>query len=85
MIQIIRYQCELCKKEFRTPNRHYCKNNPELKNCFSCKHLDGWDNNDRDYPNYPVCLVNEEVNAEWDINTIKQVNYNMQCEKWESK
>ena len=42
MKQVIRYQCEFCKKEFKTPDRHYCKKNPKLKNCFTCKHLKGW-------------------------------------------
>gem|GEM_PF-3207114 len=31
MKQVIRYQCEFCKKEFKTPDRRYCKKNPELK------------------------------------------------------
>jgi len=54
MKQVIRYQCEFCKKEFKTPDRHYCKKNPELKNCFTCKHLKewlGW-NNDPENPDY---------------------------------
>lgn len=37
MKEVIRYQCEFCGKEFRTPNRHVCKYDPKFKNCFSCK------------------------------------------------
>ena len=89
MKEVTRYQCEFCKKDFKTPNRHYCKKNPELKNCFTCKHLKGWeeseDNGEYGYeyykePNYPDCAADMDG---WDIETIKEVNYNMQCEKWE--
>ena len=93
MKEVTRYQCEFCKKDFKTPNRHYCKKNPELKNCFTCKHLKGWleseesapiyfesETHYRRYPNYPDCAADMDG---WDIETIKEVNYNMQCEKWE--
>lgn len=88
MKQVIRYQCEFCKKEFKTPDRHYCKKNPELKNCFTCKHLDGWaegrywGENGYDPP-APYCKA--EPDHDWDIETIKSCNYNMQCERWEAK
>lgn len=39
---VLRYQCEFCKQEFRTPNRHNCKMNPVFKNCFTCENLKGW-------------------------------------------
>jgi hypothetical protein len=38
MKQVIRYQCEYCKKEFKTPDRHICRKKPELKNCYTCEH-----------------------------------------------
>ena len=94
MKQVIRYQCELCKKEFKTPDRHYCKKNPKLKNCFTCKHLKGWLESEESvptyfesethyirYPNYPDCAAD----VGWDIEIIKSRNYNMQCEKWEAE
>lgn len=84
MEQVIRYQCELCKKEFRTPNKHRCKKNPELKNCFSCKNFMSWDDNEGNSIPYPTCEVYDpEDEREWDLQQIKLVNYNMQCEKWE--
>ncbi len=84
MRKVTRYQCQFCKKDFKTPDRHYCKKNPELKNCFTCKHLKGWDE-DFVYGEYtrtpwPDCAAGVDG---WDIETIKEVNYDMQCEKWE--
>jgi hypothetical protein len=36
MKQIVMYECQHCKKVFKTPNRHICRKNPELKNCYTC-------------------------------------------------
>lgn len=56
MKKVVRYQCEWCGKEFRTPDRHQCKWDPKWKNCLSCANrgkfvkgeaprasLDGWE------------------------------------------
>jgi len=85
------YECEYCKKLFRTPNRHDCKFNPAKRNCFSCGNLKGWlesvDGVDtgmgilRD-PNFPDCEAGIDG---WDIEDIKSVNYNMQCEGWKAR
>ena len=92
MNEVTRYQCEFCKKDFKTPDKHYCKMNPELKNCFTCKHLKGWLESEghegRVYsesffipgPNYPDCAADTDG---WDIEDIKRANYNMQCSSWE--
>ena len=89
MEKVTRYQCKFCKKDFKTPDRHYCKFNPELKNCFTCKNLRGW-NEGQQYgqeegwfrePNTPDCVVDE--GGHWDIEEIKSKEYNMQCERWE--
>jgi hypothetical protein len=88
MKKVVRYECQFCKKEFRTPGRHHCKRNPELKNCFSCKHLVGWKKSeDRIYspgvifPNYPHCDAG--MSEDWDIEIIKSKGYDMQCESYE--
>lgn len=85
MEKVIRYQCEHCKKEFKTPNRHYCKMNPELKNCFTCKHLKGWEDGrcigeGEWLPRYPNCA--SEVGEGWDLEIIKDRKYDMQCSEW---
>ena len=87
MKKVVRYQCQFCKKEFKTPNKHNCKFNPELKNCFTCKYLKDWIYGEYvdDYyrmPNYPDC---EKECGDWDIESIKDCNYNMKCEKWAKK
>lgn len=38
MKKVVRYQCEWCGKEFKTPDRHKCRWSPEAHNCLSCKH-----------------------------------------------
>lgn len=88
--KVVRYQCQFCKKDFKTPDRHRCKFNPELKNCFTCKHLKGWIQSDyNEYgwgidsgQNYPDCTKGYD-DGSWDIESIKGVNYNMQCSEWE--
>jgi len=89
MKEVKRYQCEFCKKEFKTPNRHFCKHNPELKNCFTCKYCRGWSKSEDGvdvgcgtimFPNYPDC---EAEVVDYDIEILKSVNYNLQCTSWE--
>lgn len=86
------YECQHCKKLFRTATRHKCKFNPKLRNCFSCKHHGGWagwaveaDLSTREIElgfghNIPICKVDMDG---WDIENIKSVDYNMQCKAWE--
>jgi hypothetical protein len=90
MRELTVYECEYCKKLFRTKNRHDCKKDPAKKNCFTCKFLKDWlvsdDGTDvgigfiRD-PNYPDCVAG--YGEGWDIEAIKSVNYNMQCSGWQ--
>lgn len=90
MKEVTRYQCPYCKKDFRTPDKHYCKFNPILRNCFTCKHLKGWSEGEQygqeegwfREPNTPDCDAIEE-GLHWDIEHIKERAYNMQCKKWE--
>ena len=80
------YECEHCKQLFKTPNRHQCKKNPKLKNCYTCKHLKGWQDGERDdylyNPPYPACEI-EDCGSDWDLEIIKVCNYDMQCKHWE--
>lgn len=81
------YECEYCKKLFKT-DRHRCKFNPALKNCFTCFNFDGW--NKCEYDNgvyietlfYPIC---EYYGDSYDLEIIKRMNYNMQCDKWKKR
>jgi len=84
MKKVTRYQCEFCGKEFRTPDRHECKKNPTLKNCFSCKLLRGWHEERYDtwIEIYPDC---EKGMDGWTLEDIKSANYNMRCEFWEEE
>jgi len=91
MKQVIRYECEYCGNYFATPDRHKCKYNPALKNCFSCKHLKGWLESDEGIdvgigviqaPNYPNCAADM---FGWNIKVIKSLHYDMQCSRWSKK
>ena len=42
MEQVIMYQCEHCKKFFKTKNRHICKYSKESMNCYSCNNNKGF-------------------------------------------
>lgn len=85
--EVKRYNCEFCKKDFKTPDKHKCKFDPKLKNCFTCKHFVEWETNfgGDDY----------SFGLEWDLNCVKELEYtladvkqdgyNLQCKEWEAK
>ena len=83
MKKVLRYQCEYCKKEFHTPDRHKCKFNPVLKNCFTCAELKGWKEESDEYTTSPYIDCNR--GHDWDLKDIKHWNYDMQCHDWEQK
>lgn len=91
MKAVTRYHCEHCGKDFRTPNRHSCKMNPELKNCYSCEHLNGWDEDTiEDCTQWgciktiiPDCGAKESNPDEVNIQDLKVSCYNLQCSSWE--
>ena len=35
---ITMYQCQHCKKLFKTSNKHDCRRDPDKTNCYTCKH-----------------------------------------------
>lgn len=35
---ITMYECQHCKKLFKTPNKHNCRRDPDKTNCYSCEH-----------------------------------------------
>ncbi len=82
LTEVKMYRCSFCNKEYRTPNRHKCKKDSLLKNCFTCKHLNGW------YEDSIDCLYSEtfvECNKEnqYSLTDLKQCNYNLKCDDWE--
>jgi len=90
MKAVTRYHCEHCGKDFRTPDRHSCKKNPELKNCFSCKHWSDWGSETLESWEfgsvkeiYPICDAEESNPDEIDLQTLKNAGYNLQCSSWE--
>lgn len=90
------YECLYCKKFFKTPDKHKCKKDPALKNCFSCKHLQRFKEEvqpgcygDPGYRNVnPVCGHSEEYEETENIIDIMYHNnprWKLNCDSWESK
>lgn len=90
---VTRYVCEHCKQDFRTSNRHNCKRDPEKKNCYTCKHNNGWESvdNDDDYGEfgsstssmlYVICAKEKDDISALDLS---QRNYVLNCNEWEKK
>jgi len=42
MKEIKMYQCQYCQQIFKTKNRHKCKYDPVMKNCYSCEFNQGF-------------------------------------------
>lgn len=96
---IIVYECPHCKKLFKNFDRHDCKKNPKLKNCFSCKWRYGWkepeeiDCIDVGIGCIPVIEIlpdcknpdNEKrsYGQEAELDQLKQNDYDLQCKGYE--
>lgn len=84
MKEVIRYQCEYCSKEFKTPDRHNCKRDPAKKNCYTCQNNQGWEVDTSDEFSrriiYPTCelAADEGIDAEFLYN----IDYDLQCENY---
>jgi len=92
MKELTVYQCEHCKKLFRTPNRHNCKFNPKFKNCHSCKFCRGF--TDEDYIGgvdvgvgtmptnmlYPTCMKDC---GDYSALEITRMGYKLNCSEYE--
>lgn len=35
---ITMYECQHCKKLFKTPDKHICRRDPDYTNCYTCEH-----------------------------------------------
>lgn len=76
------WECKWCKKLFKTPNRHCCKMNPAMKNCYTCKNLKGWKSGEAyNLSPCPDCKV--KAADDYDLDFIKILGYNLKCESWE--
>jgi len=89
---VTRYVCSHCKEDFRTTTRHDCKRDPEKKNCFTCKHNNGWDREDvesgygeQGYHTYPVWYVECGKDHERTAPDLSRVGYKLNCPDWEQK
>ena len=87
MKQLTVYECEYCKKLFKTPNRHKCKYNPEMKSCFSCKHNKGFyeETIERYYSTHTEEYKTIFVDCELEMcdESVGDTPRNMQCNYYE--
>ena len=81
MKQVIRYECEFCGKDFRTPKRHQCKYDPRFKNCYSCKHNKGFYKEDRG-DGYGTDIIAECDKDYCDFNAL-EASGDLQCAEYE--
>ena len=91
-ITVNRYICFNCKKEFKTATRHNCKRDPDKKNCYTCKHNNGW--NEIDVEHEYDCF-GYDVHKEWSVDCAREnehtapdlasMNYELNCPDWEMK
>lgn len=90
--EVVRYECEHCNKDFKTPDRHVCKFDPKFKNCHSCKHCRGFKDEDREggidvgvgiMPTnqlYPICIKDYGDHGALDLC---QMGYQLNCDAYE--
>ena len=78
------YECNFCKELFRTSNKHKCKFDPKMKNCFTCANFVKFEeqNYDDSYGGftYPVCTLEAK---DTDLKEMSQLCWNLDCHKWE--
>lgn len=85
LTEVKRYNCSFCHKDFKTPNKHKCKFDPVLKNCFTCENFEEWELNfDTGYGGDEWDVICAKGN-EYTLADVKQDGYNLQCEEWEAK
>lgn len=82
--RVIRYRCQWCGKEFKTDHLHDCKFDPDKRNCLSCIHQTGSDNETEDDKPYFVCDTVDGASRFCDIDTIARNNWNGECPDYEA-
>lgn len=88
MKPVTMYECEHCKKIFKTKNRHACRHNPALKSCYSCKH---WKHQfvlelrGEDVSCYPhqACDAHTNSYVEEAFGIMRHSGWQLNCPSWE--
>ncbi len=78
MKEVTRYQCQYCKKDFKTSNRHSCKRDPAKRNCYTCQNNKGWEEDEGIYPGCDYAIA-EGISA---LYLYEKLNYDLQCEHY---
>lgn len=81
MKEVIRYKCEFCKQEFKTPNRHNCKRDPLKKNCYTCQNNKGWYEHEEFIgEGYSSRTLQPECDySDTDAPYLAMIRYDLQC------
>lgn len=88
MKSIEMYECQHCKKLFRTPDRHNCRRDPDYTNCYSCEHwgheFKQYDAYEGDYYFLTSCNI-KSTYADEAFDTMHENRWSMNCPDYKRK
>ena len=97
MKQVTRWYCEHCKKDFKTPNRHFCFRDPDNRACATCQGWQGYEDGhyqdsfgDWNQERYAICgitdLIINDYSGKSDIDfDAFHGNRGYKCPHWKLK
>lgn len=94
MKSIEMYECQHCKKLFRTPDRHNCRRDPDYTNCYSCEHWGrqfyfdkSWRNEDCDMTcdMSDACKMSDTSQADAALGLMHENRWSMNCPDYKRK
>ena len=87
------YECQHCKKFFKTSNRHNCRKDPEKTNCYSCIHWGhqfvmpeyfNYDKFSESWSSRGACKVNSDT-AGHAFSLMRLNNWKLDCPDYKAK
>ena len=89
------YECQHCKKLFKTPDKHNCRRDPDKTNCYSCEHWGGqfsfdkshWGDDEYDYTcgAEEACKKHETSLVEEAFGIMRENGWHLNCPEYEPK
>lgn len=87
------YECQHCKKLFKTPNKHNCRKDPDKTNCYSCKHWGHQFYFDKTYDDggdmtcdvSDACAKHETSYTEEAYRIMQESGWHLDCPNYEAK
>jgi len=89
------YECQHCKKLFKTPDKHICRRDPDKTNCYTCEHWGNrfyfdkshWGDDEYDYTCTPeeACLKSETSYVEEAHGIMRENGWYLNCPDYKRK